>query len=222
MYFDYCLQMGATVIVASRSVSKCHETVERFKASDKLGNFRGKAIAHAMDLSDLQSVSEFAGWYQANFDKLDVLVNNGAINYITNGDKSTIESPLRSKQGLDLTFATNYLGHFVLTERLLPILKSTSKSRIIQISSNSQYMVTGLDLMPINGQDPLAARVQYNNDTHRNNAYGNSKLAQMLHAKQLQLILDKDPTTDLKVTSQNKFHAALNTLVDYKCIAWIN
>lgn len=185
-------------MVASRSDMKCYQTVERFKAVSP--GSKGVAVAKALDLSDLQSVKDFAAWFRSNFDRLDVLVNNGAINYITTGAVSTKDAPLRSRHGFDLAFATNYLGHFVLTERLLPLLKSTRHARIMQVSSNSQYMVDGWDLMPMEGGWPMAARVMTDNATHRGAAYGNSKLAQILHAKELQWILDKDPTTDLKVT----------------------
>lgn len=190
--------MGATVVVASRSEQKCNSTVDKFKAIVG-ADAKGKVIARTLDLSDFQSVKDMAAWVRSNFKRLDCLVNNGAINYITNGAVSTKESPLRSRQGFDLTFATNYLGHFILTDRLLPILKSTKHARIIQVSSNSQFMVDGLDLMPDENGGPLASRIAINDTVHRDAAYGNSKLAQMLHAKELQIRLDSDSNTDLKV-----------------------
>lgn len=192
--------MGAVVVVASRSQEKCHVTVKKFQQIVG-ATARGRAIPMSLDLSDFQSVKDFSEWFASNFERLDCLINNGAINYVTNAATSTIESPLRSRQGFDLAFATNYLGHFILTDRLLPVLKNTPHARIIQVSSNSQFMVNGWDLMPLDGGGPVASRVMINNSTHLESAYGNSKLAQMLHAKELQYILDKDENTDLKVLS---------------------
>ena len=188
-------QMGATVIVASRSEVKCHNTVVQMEA--RIPDAHGKAIGKAVDLSDFQNVKDFVAWYRSNFDRLDCLVNNGAINYI--GAKAGDSLMQQNKKGLDLLFSTNYLGHFILTERLLPILKQTKQARIVQVSSNSQYLVSGDDLLPSeNGGYPRAA-LALDDSEHHASAYGNSKLAQMLHAKELQLILDSDPSTDLKV-----------------------
>lgn len=157
-------------------------------------------VARGLDLSDLTSVQAFVDWFTPQFKELHALVNNGAINYITNGAISTMESPLQSKQGYDLAFASNYLGHFLLTDLLLPVLRKTPGARVVQISSNSQYMVDGSDLLPPSAEEaPPAAAVDRGNRSHWSRAYGNSKLAQMLHAKEIQKRLDKDLSTDLKV-----------------------
>lgn len=190
--------MGATVIIASRSEQRCLKTTENIKSL--YPRSKGTVVPMPVDLSDLLSVRSFGQWFLANYQQLDILVNNGAINYVTNNAISTDEAPLKSKQGYDLCFASNYLGHFLLTDLLLPILRRTPRARILQISSNAQFSVDGKDLIPLSeNKAPIAAEFRINDATHRSKAYGNSKLAQMLHAQGLQKILDQDNTTYLKV-----------------------
>lgn len=55
------------------------------------------------------------------------------INYSTQGMFPTPSTPLRSRQGYDLLFATNYLGHFLLTDLLMSLLKSTKGARVLQV-----------------------------------------------------------------------------------------
>lgn len=138
-----------------------------------------------MDVSDLNSVKEFATWYNNNFNKLDILINNAGINYLTNNMKRTQENSLKSSQGYDLVFASNYLGHFLLSELLLPTLLSTPNSRLILVSSGAHYFVNGSSLDP--NPIPLAAQIPHYTDTvHWDQSYSNSKLAQVLHMYGLQ------------------------------------
>ena len=154
---------------------------------------KGSLIAFPLDLSDLESVSRFATWFSQHYGRLDFLVNNAGINYATLNVKASPAAPLCSPQGYDLTFASNFLGHFLLTEELMPLLgRAQPAGRVVQVSSNAQFMVTGEDLRPGSSSadseptPPPAARCQVNNDQHVKNAYGNSKLAQVLHSVALQ------------------------------------
>lgn len=131
----------------------------------------------------------FSRWFTSNYDRLDVLVNNAGVSL--KDVVSTPENPLRSKQGFDLLFATNYLGHFLLSELLFPTLLGTPRSRLVQVSSTASYLSDGTDLMPQAGEDyeksaPLAARVAVLDGKHRSRSYANSKLAQLLHSLALQ------------------------------------
>jgi NAD(P)-dependent dehydrogenase (short-subunit alcohol dehydrogenase family) len=129
------------------------------------------------------------------------------------GYVSTKKSPLKSKQGYDLAFATNYLGHFLLTDLLLPTLKRTKQAKILQVSSNSQFMVTGKELDTSGGrQPPIAAQVLQPYDHNEwgtetlawyKSIYGTTKLAQIMHSIELQKVLDADSTTDLKVCTRH-------------------
>lgn len=141
-----------------------------------------------------------------------MLVNNAGIAYATNGVKPTQEEPFKSAQGYDKLFATNYLGHFLLTEMLLTTLTNTPKARVVQVSSGAHWHSDGQDLLPIqtgvstssqNNLIPPAARGDLYTDEHYANSYPSSKIAQIAHAYKLQSLLNSrstaDTSTDLKV-----------------------
>lgn len=157
----------------------------------------GSLVSHQLDLSDLDSVKLFVSWFTHSYSALDFLVNNAGINYETLRQKSTPENPLCSPQGYDLTFASNYLGHFLLTDNLLSSLAAAHpRGRIVQVSSNAHFQVNGSDLRPLGpsrGEEdrPLAARCTVNDERHAKYSYGNSKLAQVLHSVALQEELDR-------------------------------
>jgi NAD(P)-dependent dehydrogenase (short-subunit alcohol dehydrogenase family) len=169
----------------------------------------GSLLAHQLDLSDLNSVRSFVSWYTGSHTSLDFLVNNAGINYDTLRQKSTPETPLCSPQGYDLTFASNYLGHFLLTDSLVSLLAAARPlGRVVQVSSNAHFQVNGSELLPptlatppLHKEDhPLAARCAVNDDLHAKHSYGNSKLAQVLHSVALQRELDSSADlTGLKV-----------------------
>ncbi len=82
------------------------------------------------DLSELAAVRKFAERFNAQTPRLDVLVNNAGV--------LTSERTL-SAEGIELTFATNVLGPFVLTNALIPLLKRISPSRVVNVSSGGMY-----------------------------------------------------------------------------------
>ena len=197
-------RLGATVIMTARNNMKGKEIESEIKSEHP--SSIGKLIIGTLDTSDLVSVKNFASWYQHKVGSLDFLINNAGINYInTPVDylKNTSE-PAISRDGFDLAFATNYFGHFLLTELLLPSLKDKGKvstARIVNVASTFHGQVDGSYLRPgKNGEYPLAARAdrfsKRSSDIlhQRNIAYGNNKLAQVLHAKELQRILDINPS----------------------------
>jgi NAD(P)-dependent dehydrogenase (short-subunit alcohol dehydrogenase family) len=176
-------RLGATVVIASRSQKKCEETVDWIQS--EIISSSGSLVSHSLDVSDLTSVQSFATWFNKKFSHLDILVNNAGINYRSTNMKPTPELPLVSPQGYDLTFASNYLGHFFLTELLLPKLISTLDSRIVHVSSGAHYFPNGSSLAP--NPNPRAALVPDHLDTvHWEESYPNSKLAQVLHMFALQ------------------------------------
>ncbi|HET6403916.1 MAG TPA: SDR family oxidoreductase [Candidatus Thermoplasmatota archaeon] len=83
-----------------------------------------------LDLADLGSVRAFANAFLARHERLDVLVNNAGIH--------TAQRAL-SAQGHELTFATNHLGHFLLTHLLLDILKRSAPARIVNVASEAHW-----------------------------------------------------------------------------------
>ena len=79
-----------------------------------------------LDLADLLSIHKFVENFKKKFNKLDILVNNAGI---------MMCPKLKTKDGFEMQFGTNHLGHFLLTELLLDLLIKTEDSRVINVSS---------------------------------------------------------------------------------------
>lgn len=115
---------GATVVLAVRDLAKGEAA-----AADVLRTAPNARIeVMRLDLTDLDSVRAFAREFLARRDRLHVLVNNAGIH--------TEERSL-TPQGFESTFATNHLGHFLLTRLLLDALKRAAPSRIVNVASEA-------------------------------------------------------------------------------------
>lgn len=153
---------GAEVIMAVRSESK-GDAARR----DIRKEFPGAPIeVRQMDLSSLASVRAFGGQLLKEGRPLDVLVNNAGI----------MMPPRRevSSDGFELQFATNFLGHFALTNLLLPLLLEAKSPRVTTMTS-SAAIGAKIDF------DDLQSEKSYKPMT----AYGQSKLACLLFANRL-------------------------------------
>jgi NAD(P)-dependent dehydrogenase (short-subunit alcohol dehydrogenase family) len=113
---------GATVVIGGRSQEKCEATVQEIKR--QTGNQNVEYIL--ADMSSLQDVQRMAKTFLSRHQHLDVLINNAGIALLK---KQT------SVDGYELTFATNYLGPFLLTNLLLDVLKASAPARIVTVSS---------------------------------------------------------------------------------------
>ncbi len=117
---------GATVHMVVRSCERGERALARVAAASG-----SKAIElHLCDLSSLASVREFSSAFLAAGKPLDVLINNAGVL----PDKRT-----HTDEGFELTFATNVLGPFLLTALLLPALRRSAPSRVINVSSGGMY-----------------------------------------------------------------------------------
>jgi NAD(P)-dependent dehydrogenase (short-subunit alcohol dehydrogenase family) len=123
-------------------------------------------------------------WFRIKYATLDFLVNNAGIVYLPNQPFNP-EDPPTSKQGYDAAFATNYLGHFLLAELLLPVLKNTSQSRMLSVASSAHLTVSGQDLLCSGNCGPKCA-LPVKTSAAYFGAYGNNKMAQMMHIRHLQ------------------------------------
>lgn len=154
---------GATTIVAGRNPMKGAAAVDRI-----LRAVAGAKVGfEQLDLADLESVAEGAANLRARLGRLDILVNNAAV----------MVPPIRhvTKDGFELQFATNYLGHFALTAQLLPLLATTTGSRVVSLSSVAAPRgIIGFDDLQF-AKAYKAAR-----------AYAQSKLACLMFAFELQ------------------------------------
>src|SRR6266849_4460374 len=117
-------KMGATVVMVCRNRAKGEAAQAEIK--EVSGNTQvGLIVA---DLSELSEVRRVASEFKQSYTQLHVLVNNaGGIN---SEHKITPD-------GLECTFATNYLAPFLLTHLLLDVLKASAPARIVNVSSNS-------------------------------------------------------------------------------------
>ena len=114
----------AKVIVAVRNLEKGEKAKEKILNQNKNTDVEVMKI----DLSDLTSVKEFVDEFIAKYDKLDILINNAGV---------MMPPYSKTKDGFELQFGTNHLGHFALTLQLLNLIKSTPNSRIVTISSGA-------------------------------------------------------------------------------------
>jgi len=152
----------ARVVLACRSLEKGRQAAARVQRECAFA----KVEVHLLDLSDLDSVRVFATAFSAAHQRLDLLVNNAGV---------MIPPFSRTKQGFELQFGTNHLGHFALTGHLLPLLRDTAASRIVVVYSGA-YRGGRIDFDDLNyARRPYRAW----------QAYSQSKLANLLFALEL-------------------------------------
>ena len=118
--------MGATVVFTTRDVLKGKKTKEELILASSNKNI------HILkcDLASLQSIRDCCKEFKSKYDKLHVLINNAAV-----WDFKRRES----KDGIENIFATNYLAPFLMTNLLIDVLKKSSPSRIINVTSGMHY-----------------------------------------------------------------------------------
>lgn len=160
-------QKNATVIMACRNETKAE------KAKQEILKSSGPAslIIIPLDLSSLKSVKNFAEVFLKKYDRLDVLINNAGI---------MIPPFSKTEDGFESQMAANYFGHFLLTGLLLDTLNATPNARIVMLSSMA-HKTGKIDF------DNLNAEKSYS----KMGAYGQSKLACLMHAVELQRRLEK-------------------------------
>lgn len=144
---------GAEVTIAARNSQKMKS------AADELTDLTGKKIdTGIVELDKPESIRSFATNWLLNHKKLDILINNAGI-----GGR-----PLsRTKEGFELQFATNHLGHFLLTNLLLPALKASGNARVVNLSSRGHRGAT-VNLEDVNFE---------HRDYDQTQAYSQSKTA---------------------------------------------
>jgi retinol dehydrogenase-12/retinol dehydrogenase-13 len=150
------VNLGATVVLACRDEAKAASAI---KTLDSRGG-RGKGLAMRLDLASQESIRDFARAFQQKFDRLEVLVNNAGL---------MPRARQLTKDGFEMQFGVNHLGPFLLTTLLLDLLKKSTPSRIVVVSSTMHKWST------INFED-LQGEKKY----HYGRAYGQSKLANVM------------------------------------------
>jgi len=122
---------GASVYVASRSVGKGEAAV----ASIKAASGSESVFFLRLDLADLDSVRSCAAEFLALGEPLHVLINNAGVG----GARGL------TRQGFELTFGINHLGHFALTTALLDRIVDSAPSRVVTVASDAHYSARGID-----------------------------------------------------------------------------
>ena len=165
--------MGWHVIVHGRSQERGLEVVDEINSQGP-----GNARFYRADLASFDQTREFGESLLRDYERMDVLVNNA-------GFGSAPNERLVSEDGHEFRFQVNYLSTFLLTHMLMPRLRSSTPSRIVNVSSLAQS--------PIDFDD-----VMIENNFSGGRAYGQSKLAQIMFTFDLDEELDG---TDIMVNS---------------------
>jgi NAD(P)-dependent dehydrogenase (short-subunit alcohol dehydrogenase family) len=175
---------GATVLLHGRNRERMQDVLAEVRGetgSEKLGSYLA-------DLSSLGEVRALGERVLSENDRLDVLINNAGV---------IVPEREESEDGFELTFAVNYLAHFLLTRLLLPLLRGSAPSRVVNVASAGQSPVDFSDVMLERGYDGMQA-------------YTRSKLAQILFTFEL-----AERLQDTGVSS-NALHPA--SLMDTKMV----
>jgi NAD(P)-dependent dehydrogenase (short-subunit alcohol dehydrogenase family) len=150
---------GATVLLHGRSSERLEATIEKVRGetgNEKLGSYLA-------DLSSLGEVRALAHRVLAEQDRLDALINNAGV---------IVRERRESEDGYELTFAVNFLAHFLLTRLLVPLLRDSAPARIVNVASAGQN--------PIDFDDVMLER-----SYSAMRAYRQSKLAQVMFTFEL-------------------------------------
>lgn len=158
--------MGATVIVHGLDEARGREIAAEITAAGP-----GRANFEPGDLASLRAVRDLAARVRAAHPQLHLLVNNAGIL------RGTDQPRRESQDGHELTFAVNYLSHFLLTRELLPALQAGAPARIVNVASIGQRPIDFENVMLEQGYQGM-------------NAYAQSKLAQILFTISLSGQLD--------------------------------
>ena len=149
---------GAEVVVAARNAEKGRTAVTKL----------GQLVRYEpLDLADLASVKDFAARLVQRAQPISLLINNAGL----------AAPPKRqvTRDGFELQFGTNFLGHFLLTACLMPLLQKALSPRVVTVSSlvEKSAKIDLNDLMSERNYSPARS-------------YGQSKLANLLFARELQ------------------------------------
>jgi len=153
---------GAMVILAVRNTDKGNQAAQAIRADSP----DAQVVVEQLDLASLASVEAFAARLLTRDQPIHTFINNAGI----------MTPPTRhiTTDGFELQLGTNYLGHFALTGRLLPLLRKAGSARVVTLSSLTNRIAT------INFDD-----LQSEHSYRPQRAYGQSKLATLLFAMEL-------------------------------------
>ena len=153
---------GAAVTMATRSAEKNEAAAEAIRATVPDADLELRSL----DLGSLDDIRSFAAGFLADHDRLDMLINNAGVMCCPLG---------RTEDGFEMQFGTNHLGHFLLTNLLVPALEAAAPSRVVSLSSGG-HSISGILF-----DDPNFDTTDYDPWI----SYGQSKTANALFALEL-------------------------------------
>src|SRR5499427_8638280 len=159
---DDLARRGGKVFVACRSAEKGRAAVAEIAAAT--GN--DAVVFLPLDLADLASVRNCAAEFLARGEPLHVLINNAGVAGVRG----------LTKDGFELGFGINHLGHFALTTALLDCLAASAPSRVVTVASDAHYQAPGIDFEAV--RRPTASRTGLRE-------YAVSKLGNVLFSQEL-------------------------------------
>ena len=148
---------GAAVTLTARDLIRGEQVAQTIR--DSTGNVAVDVMQ--LDLASLDSVRRFADTYLEQHMRLDMLINNAGIMACPHG---------LTEEGYEMQFGTNHIGHFLLTNLLVPALLNGAPARVVNLSSRAHHMA-GIDF------DDLDFHYR---DYNKWVAYGQSKTANVL------------------------------------------
>jgi NAD(P)-dependent dehydrogenase (short-subunit alcohol dehydrogenase family) len=174
-------KQGASVTLACRNEAEGRARADEIRAEVPNADLEVRKL----DLGDLSSVRAFAAGYLRDHDSLHLLINNAGVMNTPKG---------KTVDGFETQIGVNHLGHFLLTELLLDTLKKSAPARVVAVSSCYHDKAMGRE------------GVIVLDDLHFENrkydgwaSYAQSKLANLLHAKQLAKRLEGTGVTAVSV-----------------------
>ncbi len=162
-------RMGATTVIVGRNAEKTERVLSEIQQAS------GNQDVHSLlaDLSLMAEVRSLAAAFSAQYERLDVLLNNAGAHF---------DKPSLTSEGLELTFALNHLSYFLLTNLLLERLKASAPSRIVNVASDA-HRGASIDFDDLAFEHRPAGPVG-------SALYGQSKLANILFTRELARRLD--------------------------------
>jgi NAD(P)-dependent dehydrogenase (short-subunit alcohol dehydrogenase family) len=148
------VRAGAHVVLACRNREKTEKAIGRILAETPQASLEFLEL----DLASLASVRSFAREASERLTRIDILCNNAGVMTIPYKNYS------RTRDGFEMHFGINHLGHFALTGLLFEKIVASAPSRIVTVSSGAHMM----------------GEIHFDDLQSMRNAYGNSKLANLL------------------------------------------
>ena len=180
-----------------------HSVTKSSSSSDKMNVKMGTFECLQLNVASLKSVKQFASELIKRGTSIDTLINNAGVMF---GPYELTED------GLENQMATNYFGHFLLTNLLLPVLKTSAESsetnsRIINVSSCAHFAGSWFDLDDLNAKEYYSAY----------QTYSNSKAAQIMFTKYLSQKLQTEECTNVDV---NCIHPGVVNTGLFQHVGW--